>query len=39
MIEVFIADSTALVREGLKTVIGRMKDVHIVGEAENIQEL
>lgn len=39
MIEVFIADSTALVREGLKTVIGRMKDVHIVGEAENLQEL
>ena len=39
MIEVYIADSTALVREGLKTVIGRMKDVHIVGEAENLQEL
>ena len=39
MIEVFIADSTALVREGLKNVIGRIKGVKIIGEAEDMSQL
>ena len=39
MIDIYIADSTALVREGLKAIISPMKNVRIVGEAESLQDL
>ena len=38
MIKVLIADDHALVREGLKQVIGQHSDIEVTGEAKNGQE-
>ena len=38
MIKVLIADDHALVREGLKQVIGQHSDIEVAGEAKNGQE-
>ena len=38
MIKVLIADDHALVREGLKQVIGKHSDIEVTGEAKNGQE-
>ena len=39
MIKVFIADDHAIVREGLKQIIGETSDMDVVGEAANSQEV
>ncbi len=38
MIRVLIADDDSLVRRGLRAILGREKDVQVVGEARNGQE-
>ena len=39
MIEVFIANESFLIREGLKVLLNREKEIKIVGEASNSEEL
>lgn len=39
MIKVFIADDHAIIREGLKKILGDVKDIKVVGEAGNSEEL
>ncbi|MEE8335683.1 MAG: response regulator transcription factor [Candidatus Neomarinimicrobiota bacterium] len=39
MIKIFIVDDHAIIREGLKRIISKTKDIQIVGEATNSQEI
>lgn len=38
-IKILIADTHTLTREGIKSLLSRRKDIHIVGEAHNSKEL
>ncbi len=38
-IKILIADDHAIVREGLKQIVGEEKDILVAGEAENSEQL